>query len=66
MTGSTDEITLWEVLEIVKDYISQTRTLPPVLLNFFTHYFELWDGSRGRDTLFEVLSFAPLHDFDGE
>lgn len=64
--GGTDEGTLWEVLEVVKDFVIQTGALPPVFLTFFTKFFEIWDGSGGRDSLFEILAYAPFHDFEGE
>lgn len=66
VTGGTDESTLWEVLEVVKDFVTQTRTLAPVLLNFFAEFFEIWDGAGGRDSLIEILAYAPLHDFQGK
>lgn len=66
INGGTDESTLWDVLDVVKDFVTQTRTLPPVLLNFFAKFFEIWDGAGGRDSLFEILAYAPFHDFAGE
>ena len=65
VNGGTDEGTLWDVIDVVRDFVVQTRALPPVLLNFFAHFFEIWDGAGGRDSLLEILTFAPLHDFQG-
>lgn len=62
--GDADEGTLWEVLEVVRDFVVQTKTLPPVLLGFFAQFFELWSGSDHRDLVFDLLAHAPLHDFE--
>lgn len=40
--------------------------LPPVLLDFLSRFFEMWDGSGSRHLVYEILSFSPLIDFQGE
>ncbi|KAK5993292.1 Centromere I-like protein [Cladobotryum mycophilum] len=64
--GDADESTLWEVLDIVGEFVAQTKSLPPVLLNFFARFFQLWNGSGRRDSLFTILSYAPFMDFSGK
>ncbi|KAH7318624.1 Mis6-domain-containing protein [Stachybotrys elegans] len=61
--GHTDQDTLWDVLEIVRDFVVQTKTFPPLILNFFARFFGLWDGNGRRHVIFEILSHAPLHEF---
>ena len=66
MGGAADQDTLWEVLDVVKDFVAQSKALPPVFLNFFARFFELWDGSGRAELLVDILAFAPLHDFRGK
>jgi centromere protein I len=35
------------------------------MLNFFVRFLPLWDGSGRRDSMFEILSYSPLLDFQG-
>ncbi|POR33164.1 Centromere protein I, partial [Tolypocladium paradoxum] len=63
LDGDADEGTLWDVLEVVRDFVVRNKTLPPVLLGFFARFFELWSGSGRRDLVFGVLGYAPFHDF---
>ncbi|KAM4056121.1 mis6 domain-containing protein [Hirsutella rhossiliensis] len=63
LDGDVDEETLWEVLEVTRDYVIQTKTFPPALLEFFARFLQLWSGSRRRDLVLDVLGRAPLHDF---
>ncbi|KAF4978125.1 hypothetical protein FZEAL_5457 [Fusarium zealandicum] len=61
--GDADEATLFDILDIFRDYVMATKNLPPLLLNFFARFLPLWNGSGRRGPLFEILSFAPLLDF---
>ncbi|KND93965.1 Centromere protein I [Tolypocladium ophioglossoides CBS 100239] len=61
--GDADEGALWEVLEVVRDFVVRTKTLPPVLLGFFARFFALWSGAGRRELVFDVLGHAPFHDF---
>ncbi|EFY88841.1 Mis6 domain-containing protein [Metarhizium acridum CQMa 102] len=63
MAGDADEATLWEVLEVVREFVVQTKTIPPLLLSFFSQFFNIWGGEGKRDVLFDILGFTPLHDF---
>ncbi|KAK2590051.1 hypothetical protein QQS21_012267 [Conoideocrella luteorostrata] len=64
MAGDADEATLWEVLEVVREFAVRTRTIPPLLMAFFSQFFEIWGGQGKRETVFEILGFAPFHDFE--
>ncbi|KAF4119635.1 centromere protein I [Geosmithia morbida] len=61
--GSADEDTLWELLDVVGDFVVRTKVLPPVLLNFFARFFELWDGSGRAGVIFDILAYTPLQNF---
>ncbi|KAF9771481.1 hypothetical protein IL306_010897 [Fusarium sp. DS 682] len=68
--GDADETTFFDMLDILRDYVDstkdkpdQTQNLPPLLLDFFARFLPLWDGSGRRDSMFEILSYSPLLDF---
>ncbi|KAF4338197.1 Centromere I [Fusarium beomiforme] len=61
--GDADETTLFDMLDILRDYVVSTKNLPPLLLDFFTRLLPLWDGSGRLDSMFEILSYSPLLDF---
>ncbi|KAG6041253.1 hypothetical protein E4U41_005294 [Claviceps citrina] len=64
MSGDADEATLWEVLEVAREFVARTRTIPPLLLGFFSRFFEIWGGEGRRETVFDILGFVPLHSFE--
>ncbi|KID94198.1 Mis6 domain protein, partial [Metarhizium majus ARSEF 297] len=64
MAGDADEATLWEVLEVVREFVVQTKTIPPLLLSFFSQFFNIWGGEGKRDVCFDILGFTPFHDFE--
>ncbi|WZH45059.1 Mis6-domain-containing protein [Fusarium acuminatum] len=59
--GDADEATFFDMLDILRDYV--VSHLPPLMLNFFVRFLPLWDGSGRRDSMFEILSYSPLLDF---
>ncbi|RBR04332.1 uncharacterized protein FIESC28_11588 [Fusarium coffeatum] len=61
--GDADEATFFELLDILRDYVISTKTLPPVLLDFFAGFLPLWDSSQHRDSMFTIFSYSPLIDF---
>ncbi|KAJ2979223.1 hypothetical protein NQ176_g3383 [Zarea fungicola] len=63
INGDADEATLWEVMEVVRDFVVQTKNLPPIVLSFFARFFPLWSGNGNRTCIFEILAYAPLYDF---
>lgn len=65
MSGDADEATLWEVLEVVREFVCRTKTLPPLLVDFFASFFEVWSGETGREVVFDILGFMPFHDYKG-
>ncbi|KAG6004654.1 hypothetical protein E4U21_000878 [Claviceps maximensis] len=64
MSGDADEATLWEVLEVAREFVMRTRTIPPLLLGFFSRFFEIWGGEGRRETVFDILGFVPFHNFE--
>ncbi|KPM35183.1 hypothetical protein AK830_g11377 [Neonectria ditissima] len=61
--GDAEESMLFDVLDILRDYVAATKKLPPLLLNFFARFLPLWNGSGRQDAMFEIFSYAPLLDF---
>ncbi|KAL6700050.1 Mis6 domain-containing protein [Trichoderma pleuroticola] len=61
--GDADEATLWEVLDVVKEFVVQNKSVPPVLLNFFARFFQQWNGSGQRGHILQILAYAPLLEF---
>ncbi|KAL9471493.1 hypothetical protein ACSS6W_009434 [Trichoderma asperelloides] len=61
--GDTDEAVLWEVLGVVREFVVQSKSIPPVILSFFAIFFQQWNGSGQHDTILQILSFAPLVEF---
>ncbi|KAH6611112.1 hypothetical protein Trco_001132 [Trichoderma cornu-damae] len=66
LDGDADEATLWEVLDVVKDFVVQSKSVPPVLLSFFARFFQQWNGSGQRGYILQILSYTPLLDFHGK
>ena len=66
MDGDVDEATLWDVLEVVREFVVQTKTLPPLLLDFFAKFFQIWGGEGRRDIILDILAFTPFHKFEGK
>ncbi|KAK7402838.1 hypothetical protein QQX98_011398 [Neonectria punicea] len=61
--GDAEESMLFDVLDILREYVVSTKKLPPLVLNFFARFLPLWNGSGRHDAMFEIISYAPLLDF---
>ncbi|KAL6910926.1 Mis6 domain-containing protein [Trichoderma evansii] len=61
--GDADEAVLWEVLDVVKDFVVQSKSIPPVILSFFAIFFQQWNGSGQHGSILQILSFTPLVEF---
>ncbi|KAM0435209.1 hypothetical protein ACHAPT_003299 [Fusarium lateritium] len=61
--GFENEETLFDMMDMLRDYVVSSKNLPPLLLNFFAHFLPLWNGSGRSDSMLEILSYAPLLDF---
>ncbi|CAK7271179.1 hypothetical protein SEPCBS57363_004485 [Sporothrix epigloea] len=59
--GNIDE--LMELLEVVHEYITSTRTFPPVFHRFFGEILKHWDGKDRKTLIFESLSFVDVTTF---
>ncbi|OAQ98313.1 hypothetical protein LLEC1_03239, partial [Akanthomyces lecanii] len=66
LDGDADDATLWEIMEVVRDFVVQTKNLPSTVLNFFARFFQLWSGSGNKACIFDILAYTPLHDFQGK
>ncbi|EGO60424.1 hypothetical protein NEUTE1DRAFT_115717, partial [Neurospora tetrasperma FGSC 2508] len=51
------------MVDIIHDYAASTKTLPPLLINFFREFLQVWDGRDKREIVVETLSFLPLMNF---
>ncbi|KAH6892114.1 Mis6-domain-containing protein [Thelonectria olida] len=63
LDGDADEGTLFDLLDILQEYVVSTKKLPSLLLNFFARFLPLWNGSGRRDVLFKILSYVPMRSF---
>ncbi|EHK50640.1 hypothetical protein TRIATDRAFT_288882 [Trichoderma atroviride IMI 206040] len=61
--GDADEAVLWEVLDVVKEFVVQCKSIPPVILGFFATFFQQWNGSGQHGSILQILSFTPLVGF---
>lgn len=61
--GDADEATLWEIMEVVRDFVVQTKALPSTIINFFASFFQIWSGSGNKTCIFQILAYTPLYDF---
>ncbi|KAM0475312.1 hypothetical protein ACHAPX_007066 [Trichoderma viride] len=61
--GDADETVLWEVLDVVKEFVVQSKSIPPVILGFFATFFQQWNGSGQHSSILQILSFTPLVEF---
>ncbi|KAI1776159.1 Mis6-domain-containing protein [Hypoxylon cercidicola] len=50
-------------LEMLKTYVSSTKTFSPIFFIFFNEYLKIWDGHNGRDLVLTILSYMPLVNF---
>ncbi|KAI0129232.1 Mis6-domain-containing protein [Hypoxylon sp. NC0597] len=52
-----------DCLEMLKTYVSNTKTFPPIFLAFFSEYLKIWNGHDGRDSVLTILSYVPILPF---
>lgn len=64
VSGGTDEDTFWDIIDVLREFVLHTKTVPPVLLSFFARFFEIWDGAGRRDLLLDIVAYTPLHEYD--
>ncbi|KAK1775782.1 Mis6-domain-containing protein [Copromyces sp. CBS 386.78] len=62
-SGDADPSLLLDMVDIIHDYVVSTKTLPPLLENFFREIFQIWNGKDKREIVIETLSFLPLTNF---
>ncbi|KAI9158681.1 Centromere protein I [Paramyrothecium foliicola] len=64
LDGEVEEEALWEALAVVKEFVTQTKALPTLFLNFFASFFRTWNGIGQRHVLFEILAYTPFQQFN--
>ncbi|KAI5862882.1 Mis6-domain-containing protein [Durotheca rogersii] len=52
-------------LELLRTFVTNTKTFPPVFLTFFSEYLKIWDGRDRRDSVLVILSHVPLLEYRG-
>ncbi|KAK3377995.1 Mis6-domain-containing protein [Podospora didyma] len=62
-SGDADFSLFLDMLDVVHDYVTSTKTLPLLLQSFFRRFFDFWNGVDRRDIVLETLSYTPLRDF---
>ncbi|KAK4451880.1 centromere protein I [Podospora aff. communis PSN243] len=62
-SGDADPSSFLDLVDIIHEYTTSTKNLPPLLIGLFRAFFQVWDGQQKRDTVLEALGFAPLQDF---
>ncbi|KAI6090799.1 Mis6-domain-containing protein [Hypoxylon rubiginosum] len=63
LTSGDSGIDHTDGLEILKAYVSRTKTFPPFFFVFFSEYLKTWDGHSGRGLVLTILSYMPLVNF---
>ncbi|KAL4918075.1 Mis6-domain-containing protein [Aspergillus aurantiobrunneus] len=52
------------VLNLATNYARYTKTIPSALLSFLESYLPIWNGHDNRQSIFELLEYLPLEDYD--
>ncbi|KAI0840151.1 Mis6-domain-containing protein [Hypoxylon sp. FL0890] len=52
-----------DCLEMLKIYVLNTKTFPPIFLAFFGEYLKIWNGHDGRELVLTILSYLPILPF---
>ncbi|PKS05333.1 hypothetical protein jhhlp_008707 [Lomentospora prolificans] len=63
-TGDADSKTIADVLGVLYEYVTLSKNLPPLVLNFFVSFLGAWNGRDGRDSVLGILSYTPLLEFE--
>ncbi|KAI1429512.1 Mis6-domain-containing protein [Xylaria sp. FL1777] len=62
MTGDSDT-RLIDILNVLRNYVTATKALPPIFLAFLGELMNTWDGVEGREIVLDILTYTPLADF---
>ncbi|KAI0012779.1 Mis6-domain-containing protein [Xylariaceae sp. FL0662B] len=52
------------IFEVMKTYVSNTKTFPRVFLIFFSEFLRIWNGHDSRDLILDILSYIPILKFE--
>lgn len=64
-SGDNSRDELMDLLEVVHDYITSTKTFPPVFHRFFGEILAHWNGRDKKSLILESLAFVPVASFSG-
>lgn len=62
-SGDSSRDELMDLLEVVHDYITSTKTFPPVFHRFFGEVLAHWNGQDKKSLILESLAFVPVASF---
>ncbi|RYP18567.1 hypothetical protein DL765_003852 [Monosporascus sp. GIB2] len=62
ISGDSDANPL-DILATLRDYVSSTKSFPPMFFALFSEYLKTWDGRHGRELVLGVLSYIPMLEF---
>ncbi|KAK3944129.1 centromere protein I [Diplogelasinospora grovesii] len=63
LDGDADAGLLLDMAEVIHDYASHTKILPPMLLTFFGELLKVWDGVDRREVILSTLTYVQLMDW---
>ncbi|KAI0146324.1 Mis6-domain-containing protein [Xylariaceae sp. FL1272] len=63
MSGDSD-VHLADILKTLQTYVAVIKSLPPVMLSFFSELLNAWDGKDGKDLILDILTFTPIMRFE--
>jgi centromere protein I len=58
------ESVILAMLDAIRDYARCTKWLPPACLAYLQSIIPSWNGSTGRETMLDLLSYAPIGSFE--
>ncbi|ERT02869.1 hypothetical protein HMPREF1624_01172 [Sporothrix schenckii ATCC 58251] len=62
-SGDSSRDELMDLLEVVHDYITSTKTFPPIFHRFFREILAHWNGRDKKSYILESLAFVPVTSF---
>ncbi|KAI1075280.1 Mis6-domain-containing protein [Whalleya microplaca] len=52
-----------DIFEMLKAYVSNTKTFPRVFLAFFSEFLKIWNGHDSQVLILDILSYIPILNF---
>ncbi|KAL1601610.1 Phosphate metabolism transcription protein [Paraconiothyrium brasiliense] len=64
--GVVDTRYLSDILNGLLKHAQYTKTLLPIVQTFLKEYLLIWDGLQNVDDILNLLSYSPIHPFEGK